>query len=93
MNRKIGVLVFGSLIFGSLTTSAGPVMARDFWHWSEREHRWDRRADLRTDEKDLAEAKRQLEYDRNHHASRRKVAEDEARIRDIERDIHTELRR
>jgi hypothetical protein len=93
MEGKLSTLIFGGLVLGSLAVATGPAIARDFWHWSEREHRWDHRADLRTDKKDLTEARRQLEYDRNHHASRRKIAEDEARVRDIEHDIHEDTRR
>ena len=36
---------------------------------------------------DLAQAKRQLEYDRTHHASRRTIAQDIERVRAIENDI------
>ena len=87
MNSKFRTIVFGALVAGSLLASAGPVLAHDYWHWSERDRRWDRRAEWRSDHRDLAAARRQLEYDRRHHASRRKIAEDEARIRDIERDL------
>jgi hypothetical protein len=87
MNKKIRTIIFTSLVAGSLLGAAGPVLAGDYWHWSDHDRRWGRRADVRSDRRDLAEARRQLEYDRRHHASRRKIAEDEARIRDIERDI------
>jgi hypothetical protein len=46
----------------------------------------------RSEESDLAEARRQLEYDREHHAIRSRIAEHEARIKDIERDLKGELR-
>jgi hypothetical protein len=92
MHIKLTTIALGSLVAGSLLMSAGPVMAHDYWHWSAHEHRWARRADLRSDRRDLAEARRQLEYDRHHHASRRRIAEDEARIRDIERDIRADRR-
>jgi len=92
MNSKLKSLVIGSLIAGSLAFSASSVSARDYWHWSEREHRWDRRADLRSDYRDLAQARRQLEYDRAHHASRRVIARDLERIRDIENDIREDRR-
>lgn len=52
----------------------------------------DRRAELRSDYRDLMRAREQLEYDRRHHARRRKIAEDEARIRDIEREINADRR-
>jgi hypothetical protein len=93
MKSQTRSLVLGVLITGSLVTSSVPVMARDYWHWHEKDHRWEHRADLRTDERDLAQARRQLEYDRSHRASRRMIAQDEARIRDIERDLHADLRR
>jgi len=91
MRSKTKKMFLGSLLAGSLVTSALPVMARDFWHWHESEHRWERRAE-RSVESDLIEARRQLEYDREHHAIRNKIAEGEARIREIERDLKDELR-
>ncbi len=92
MNHRIKTILITTFMAGSLTMQAAPALARDYWHWSEREHRWDHRADLRSDRNDLAEARRQLHYDRNHHARRRKIAEDEARIRDLERDIREDRR-
>lgn len=92
MNSKFKSLIVGGLVAGSLTFSAGSVLARDYWHWSEKQHRWDRRADLRSDYRDLAQAKRQLEYDRAHHANRRVIARDMERIRDIENDIRQDRR-
>jgi hypothetical protein len=89
MDRKIKTVVLGSFLAGVLMTPASG-LARDYWHWSKDNSRWDRRADLRSDQRDLEEARRQLEFDRRHHASRRKLAEDEARIRDIERDIRVD---
>ena len=83
-------LIMGSVIAGSLLTVAVPAMARDYWHWSERQSNWERRADLRSDYRDLAAARRQLDYDRAHHASRRRIAADMARIRDIENDIRAD---
>jgi len=91
MRSKTKTLLLGGLLAGSLVTSALPVMARDFWHWQERDHRWERRAE-RSEDRDLAEARRQLEYDRSHHADRRRIAEHEGRIRDLERDLKADLR-
>jgi hypothetical protein len=90
--KKIKLLGFCSLVTVSLLGPASSVLARDYWHWSRDHNRWDRRADLRSDAHDLEQARRQLDYDRRHHASRRKIAEDEARIRDIERDIQADRR-
>ena len=91
MSIKIKSLMSSTVLAGTLIVSAGPAMARDYWHWHEKEHRWEHRADIRSDKKDLAQGRRQLEYDRAHHASRRTIAQDEARIRDIERDIRTDV--
>ena len=86
MNRKFKTFILGTFLAGVLITPAS-AWARDYWHWSRDNNRRDRRADLRSDYRDLEEARRQLEYDRRHHASRKKLAQDEERIRDIERDI------
>jgi len=91
MKKNIKTIVLGSFLAGVLITPATG-FARDYWHWSRENNRWDRRAELRSDFRDLEEARRQLEYDRRHHASGRKIAEDEARIRDIERDIRVDRR-
>jgi hypothetical protein len=92
MSIKVKSLMSSTVLAGTLILSAAPAMARDYWHWQEKEHRWDHRADLRSDQRDLAQARRQLDYDRAHRASRRTIAQDEARIRDIERDIRGDLR-
>ena len=92
MSTKIRSLLSSSILAGSIVISAAPIMARDYWHWRANDHRWERRAELRSDRRDLAEARRQLEYDRAHQASRRKIAQDEARIREIERDIREDMR-
>ena len=90
MRRKIKTAVLGTFIAGALMTPA--LWLADNWHWSKEHNRWDRRAELRSDYRDLERARQQLEYDRRHHASRRKLAEDEARIRDIEREINADRR-
>lgn len=89
MSYKISTVVTCVLTAGALMMPLA-ASAADYWHWSAKEKRWDHRANLRSDQEDLAEARRQLDYDRNHHASRRKIAEDEARVRDIERDVHAD---
>jgi Spy/CpxP family protein refolding chaperone len=89
VNCKIAAVVTGVLTTGALMMPVS-ASAADYWHWSAKEKRWDHRADLRSDQQDLAEARRQLEYDRNHHANRRKIAEDEARVRDIEHEVHAD---
>lgn len=89
MNYKIAAVVTSVLTAGALMMPIS-ASAADYWHWSAKEKRWDHRADLRSDQQDLAEARRQLEYDRNHHANRRKISEDETRVKDIERDVHAD---
>ena len=90
MKRRIKTVVLGSFIAGALMTPALGLAAN--WHWSTDHNRWDHRAELRSDYRDLARARQQLEQDRRHHASRRKLAEDEARIRDIEREVTADRR-
>lgn len=92
MNHKIQTLLFGTIVTGSLMLPAAPALARDYWHWAEREHRWERRADIRSDYRDLNEARRQLEWDRNHRGGWRRVADDEARVAQLERDIREDRR-
>jgi hypothetical protein len=92
MNTKIKAIVFGSLIAGSLMMAAGPALAHDYGRWSERDHWWGRRAELRRDYRDLDRARRQLEYDRAHHAPRWIIARDLARIRAIENEIRDDRR-
>lgn len=91
MFTKIKTLMSSTVLAGSIVLSVAPVMARDYWHWYDKDNRWEHRANVRSDQRDLAQARRQLEYDRTHHASRRTLAQDEARIRDIERDIRVDL--
>ena len=62
MKRKIKTVVLGSFITGALMTPA--LGLADNWHWSTDHNRWDHRADLRSDYRDLARARQQLEQDR-----------------------------
>lgn len=87
MKNTFRTLIVGGLVAGSLAASAGSVFARDYWHWSERGRRWDYRADVRSDQRDLARARRQLEYDRAHHSSRRTIARDLERMHAIENEL------
>ena len=91
MSSKAKTIVSTGLIVGFLTISTTPAVASNYWHWVEKGHRWERRADIRSSQRDLTQAKRQLEYDRSHHASRRTIAQDEARVRDIKRDIGADV--
>ncbi len=56
------------------------------------EERWERRADLRRGYRELEDARRQLDYDLRRGASRWRIAEDEARIREIEAAIRADRR-
>jgi hypothetical protein len=92
MDKKKQTLLVAAILTGSLMLQAAPASARDYWHWVAHEHRWEHRADIRGDRRDLAEARRQLDWDVQHRAGRRKIAEDRARIADLERDIHEDRR-
>ena len=92
MKNKLKSFIVGGFVTATLLATTAPVFAHDYWHWSRQYNRWDHRADLRSDYHDLEEAKRQLERDRSHHASRQTVRSDEARIRDIDHDINADRR-
>jgi hypothetical protein len=96
MNNKLKTLVFGGLVAGSLVMSAAPVMARD-WHWNDRNYQWDGRyydrggydqawgriRGSRSDFDALEQARQQALYDASHHASRKKIAQDNAVVDEI----------
>lgn len=88
MHRMLQTVLFGGFLAGSLAMFSMPVMAHDYWHWSEADHRWEHGAKWRSDKRDLAQARQQAQYDASHHASRKKIAEDDARIQDILNDMH-----
>jgi len=101
MNRKFKTIVFGGLVAGSLIISAVPVMAWD-WPWYNRNPRTDNRSDQRTDNRgwdnnrggsgsdyeQLQQARQQALYDASHHASRKKIAEDDAIADEIQNRMH-----
>jgi hypothetical protein len=91
MDRKFKTFFLGTFLAAVLLAPASG-WAKDYWHWSKDANRWDHRADRRSDAHDLEEARRQLNYDRSHHAHGDKISEHEARIRDIERDLHFDRR-
>jgi len=97
MNNKLKTLVFGGLVAGSLVMSAAPVMARD-WHWNDRwddryydrgrnegwyDQSWGRLRGSRSDFGELEQARQQALYDASHHASRKKIAQDNAVVDEI----------
>jgi hypothetical protein len=62
--NKLRTIVFGSLVAGSLIASAGPALARVEWRDIVND-----RARLRTDNDELAQNRRQLDWDLDHRAS------------------------
>ncbi len=100
MNTKFKTIFLGTLVAGSLVASAGPLLAWENWHGRHDNHRWtgirrdmgnDRR-DLRQDHAELARARRQLAFDRWHHAGRGRLAWDHQHIQDLLNDIHNDRR-
>jgi len=82
MNSKLKTIVFGGLVAGSLVISAVPAMARDRDFYER--YRWDNRS--QSVDEALRQARQQAIYDASHRASRRRLAADEARIRELERE-------
>jgi len=62
--KKLRTIVFGSLIAGSLIASAGPALGRVEWRDIVND-----RARLRMDNDELAQNRRQLDWDLDHGAS------------------------
>lgn len=91
MKKKRKTLVLVGVL-GLLTASAGSSIAEG-WRWSPKDRRWSHGPGLRSTSRDLTEAKRQLQYDRTHGASRRKIAESERRVRNIEADLRLARRK
>ena len=99
MNSKFKNVVFGGLVAGTLIVSAGPVMAwdwpwanryeryerrtenRDWNHYHGRE--WDSGWGRGRDYQEWEQAHQQALYDAAHGASRKKIAEDNARADEI----------
>ena len=88
MNSKLKTIVFGALVAGSLVMSAVPAMARDR-DWYEG-HRWDNRGSgYRGSHYDaLEQARQKALYDASHHASRKKIAQDDAVVDQILNGMH-----
>jgi hypothetical protein len=97
MNGNLKTAVFGGLLAGSLFMSAVPAMARDHywdrsrpygWHDQGYHRGWDRRGDYRSNYyNELEQARQQLNYDASHHKSRKRLAQDEQRIRQLEEEM------
>jgi hypothetical protein len=89
--KTIKTLVFGGLLAGSMIFSTGAAMARDFDHhddWSRSRYEWDRRADFRNNRETLEQLRAKRDYDATHHASRKKIAEDNQAIENLYNDMH-----
>ena len=88
---KMKNVVLGGLIAGTLLTSVGPALADDRG-WGHQNQRYSNRDELRGDYDRLAQAKAKLEYDLRHHASRKKLARDQAAIQAILDEIQSDRR-
>ena len=90
MNSKLKTIVFGALVAGSLVMSAVPAMARDR-DWYEG-HRWDNRGwgyrGSQSNYEALEQARQKALYDASHHASRKKIAQDDAVVDQILNGMH-----
>ena len=80
--NKLKTIVFGSLVAGSLIASAGPALARVEWRDVIND-----RARLRMDYDELAQNRRQLDWDLDHEASRYQLDRDHQAIQDKLDDI------
>jgi len=67
-------------------------MARDYDHGSRSHYDWNHRVDIRNDRETLAQWRAKLNYDLSHHASRKKLAEDDNAIKALEADIYRDRR-
>jgi hypothetical protein len=84
MKSKLKTLALGAFMVGSLVLSSSAAMARDYDHWSRHDSRWSNQYDRRQDYEALAQWRAKLDYDARHHASRKKLAEDQAQIQALE---------
>ena len=80
--NKLKTIVFGSLVAGSLIAAAGPALARVEWRDVIND-----RARLRMDYDELAQNRRQLDWDLDHGASRYQLDRDHQAIQDKLDDI------
>lgn len=88
---KMKNVVLGGLIAATLITSAGPVLAVDRGWGYQNQGYWNR-SESRSDYTQLEQARAKLEYDLRHHASRKKLAQDQAAIQAILDDIQRDRR-
>jgi hypothetical protein len=84
MVRKAKTFIAGIFVSGMLTAPASG-LARDHRQWSRDDARWEHRGDRQEHFRAREQARHQLDYDLSHHASRKRLAQDDARIREHER--------
>jgi hypothetical protein len=89
--NKLKNVVLGGLIAGTLLASVGPALAIDRG-WGYQNQRYENRGEFRGDYARLQQARAKLEYDLRHHASRRRLAQDQAAIQAILDDIQRDRR-
>jgi hypothetical protein len=97
--KTLKTLILGGLVSGAMIFSSGVALARDDDHhdngrhygwerghhygWSDSRYDWNRRGDSR---RELERLRAQRDYDATHHASRKKIAQDNAAIDSLRRD-------
>jgi len=91
MDCKTKTFVAGIFVSGMLMTPASG-FARDHRQWSRDDASWEHRGDRREHFRAREQARQQLDYDLSHHASRKRLAQDDARIRELERDYRDDRR-
>jgi hypothetical protein len=82
-------LMFG-LMAGTMIFSTGAAIARDYDHhddWSRSRYEWNRRSDFRNNRETLEQLRAKRDYDATHHASRKKIAEDNQAIDNLLNDM------
>jgi len=82
MNSKLRSVVFGSLVAGSLIISAAPALARVDWRDIEND-----RTRLQQSYEELAQNRRQLDWDLDHGASSYRLDQDHKAIQNKLEDI------
>ena len=92
MKRTLQKIALAMLVIGSVAASASPSFARENEHRWEGRDRFSERRDLRQDYQNLADWRNKLQYDASHHASRKKLAEDDNAIQQLEAGIHRDRR-
>lgn len=90
MNTGLKTLVISGLVAGSLMLSTGAAMAAEHDHWYHPRYDRESRYDVRRDHQNLGYWREKLDYDLSHHASRKRIAEDQSAIQSIFGDRHND---